>query len=370
MSPRRVHRERSLGFIISTLALVSTSGLDDGQVFLDTSIPSQELAASPDLLVDLLRSAEPLDLIAGPSGYGLPLVRVEDVGETEIALTILVRPEDRERIAVLGGLRQVILRMQAARLPVLFTPGVIHLPTVPRHRKANKIDMGTADKLACAALAIADQSRHLGIPVGETSFILVELGGAYTAVLAVENGQVVDGFGGTTGGPGFYALGAMDGEVAYLLDGFPKETLFSGGAADIAGRRDLSPEAFARAARDDDHLRDAWEAILEGVTKGVAALAAILPQPREVLLSGRLCRVEPVQEELQRRLRRVAPVRRVRGIATVAKEAAQGAALMADGLAGGRHAPLVECMRLRDAAGTVLDYLYLWGGPQVRARFL
>ena len=344
-------------------------GLENGRVFLDTSIPSPEIAANPETMVNLLRSAMPLDLIAGPSGYGLPLVRIEDVDEPAIALVILVNAEDRERIAVLGGLRRLILRMKEVRLPVVFTPGVIHLPTVPRHRKANKIDMGTADKLACCALAIADQSRHLGIPFAETAFVLVELGGAYTAVLGVEGGQIVDGLGGTTGGPGFYSLGMMDGEVAYLLNGFPKETLFSGGAADIAGRRDLTPEAFASAVATHSAPRDAWEAVLEGVTKSVAAEMTIVSRPREILLSGRLCRTEAVRADLDRRLARFAPVRRVQGIATVAKEAAQGSTLLADGLVGGPYAPLVEAMRLREATGSTLDYLFLHGGDQIRARF-
>ena len=38
-----------------------------------------------------------------------------------------------------------------------------------------------------------------------------------------------------------------------------------------------------------------------------------------------------------------------------AKQGAQGAALLADGLAGGRHAPLVERLRIREASGSVLD---------------
>jgi predicted butyrate kinase (DUF1464 family) len=41
------------------------------------------------------------------------------------------------------------------------------------------------------------------------------------------------------------------------------------------------------------------------------------------------------------------------------KQAAQGTALLADGLAGGRHADLVEALDLRGASGTVWDYLRL-----------
>ena len=38
-------------------------------------------------------------------------------------------------------------------------------------------------------------------------------------------------------------------------------------------------------------------------------------------------------------------------------QAAHGAAVMADGLAGGVAAELVEHLGIRDASGTVLDYL-------------
>ena len=48
------------------------------------------------------------------------------------------------------------------------------------------------------------------------------------------------------------------------------------------------------------------------------------------------------------------------------KHAARGAALIADGLAGGRYRDLIEVMCLREAQGTVLDHLYLTGAEEVR----
>ena len=54
--------------------------------------------------------------------------------------------------------------------------------------------------------------------------------------------------------------------------------------------------------------------------------------------------------------------------ATVAKHAAEGAALLADGLAGGSAAALVETLGLREATGTVLDHLYVITPEAARQR--
>jgi predicted butyrate kinase (DUF1464 family) len=56
------------------------------------------------------------------------------------------------------------------------------------------------------------------------------------------------------------------------------------------------------------------------------------------------------------------------GFAPIAKHAAQGAALLADGLAGGRSAPLVAALGIREAHGTVLDHLYVISPSDARAR--
>ena len=60
----------------------------------------------------------------------------------------------------------------------------------------------------------------------------------------------------------------------------------------------------------------------------------------------------------------MAPVRLAEG----ARAAAHGAAMLADGLAGGRYAALVDCLRLRESAGTVLDHLRVHGAERIRLR--
>jgi predicted butyrate kinase (DUF1464 family) len=343
---------------------IDLCGLEDGRVFLDASLPTAEALGAPEAFVARLEALGPLDLIAGPSGYGLPLVAAQEVGETELRLAYLA-PEGEA--GGIGGLRTLARACARAALPVTFTPGVVHLPTVPAHRKVNRVDMGTADKVCAAALAIHEQAARRGCPADEVSLILLELGGAFSAALAVDRGQIVDGAGGSAGPMGLRAVGALDGEVAFLAGTVTKGLLFRGGAATVADEG--SPEALAAGATPRARL--AWTAYVESAVKAVAALTVTVPAPREVVLSGRVAGIAGVRDTLATRLARVAAgatVRLLGGFAAVAKQGAQGAALIADGLAGGVHAALVHAMRLRDACGTVLDHLYVVEPAAARRR--
>ena len=335
-------------------------GLEDGRVFLEHSVPAAEMASRPEALLEVLGAARPLDLIAGPSGYGLPLVPVEAVGEAELRLLCLAQPGEN---AGVGGLRTLVRLLREARLPVVFIPGVIHLPTVPAHRKVNRIDLGTADKVCAAAAAIEDQARRLGIPYRDTSFVLAELGGAFTAVLSVVAGEIVGGQGGSSGPLGYLACGALDGEVACLLGAVTKATVFSGGAAFVAGTPDAAPEALS--TQPEGARRIALDAFCEGLVKAVAGELATAPRAAEILLSGRLARVPGFHEPVAAALGRMRPVRRLALDGRV-KEAARGAALIADGLCGGAYRELVETLRLKEAHGTALDRLYVTGADEVR----
>ncbi len=231
------------------------------------------------------------------------------------------------------------------------------------------MDIGTADKVCASALAISEEADRRRCDVRDVSFILLELGGAFSAAVAVDRGRIVDGLGGTSGPIGARASGALDGEVAFLAGSISKRLLFEGGATAVAGTREAAAEAIAAPSTVQGHL--AWNAYVEGAVKAVAALSVSVPDAGEVILSGRLAYNASVRDELVRRLavaRRNSSVRVLKGFAQSAKQAAQGAALIADGLAGGRSARLVEVLGIREAAGTVLDHLYVISPAAARAR--
>lgn len=344
---------------------IDLCGLEDGRLFLDRSVPTPLALADPAAFVAMLEAAGPLDLVAGPSGYGLPLVRLQDASDEDLRLALLAGPDETGGI---GGLGSLVRALARSGLPVVLTPGVVHLPTVPAHRKVNRVDMGTAEKVGAAALAVDEQARRSARPLSEVSLVLLELGGAFTAAVAVAGGRIVDGVGGSAGPLGFRASGALDGEVAYLAGVVDKALLFRGGATTVAGwdERSAAPERLGHPASATERV--AGQAFVESAVKAAVALALSVPSPQEFVLSGMLAQVEPVREAIRQRLDVLAPTRLLEGFARVAKHGAQGTALIADGLAGGRHRELVDTLAIREARGSVLDHLYVVTRAQARRR--
>jgi predicted butyrate kinase (DUF1464 family) len=359
---------RVIGIDPGTIS-IDLCGLDDDRIFLDRSIPTAEALRDPSLLVAVIEDAHrvsPIHLVVGPSGYGLPLTRAQDLTDDDLRLAFLA-PEGES--GGIGGLRSLTRALARSAIPVVLTPGVIHLQSVPAHRKVNRVDMGTADKVCAAALAIREQAGRWGCSERDVSFILLELGGAFTAAIAVERGRIVDGQGGTSGPMGASAAGALDGEVAFLAGSISKRLLFGGGARDIGGAPDVTPEILAAPTTARGWL--AWDSYLESAVKAVASLSVAVPRVRDVVLSGRLAAVSGVRDELTRRFASVLvepSVHLLAGFAAIAKQGAQGAALMADGLAGGRSASLVGTLGIREASGTVLDHLYVITSADARTR--
>jgi predicted butyrate kinase (DUF1464 family) len=291
----------------------------------------------------------PPRLVAGPSGYGLPLIRADQASEDDWRLAFLAPAGETGGI---GGLRRLCRVLSEAGLPMVFLPGAVHLDTVPRHRKLNRVDLGTADKVCTAALAMSRYAEAARVPPAAVSLVLLELGGAFTAALAVQEGRIVDGVGGTSGPPGWRSGGAWDGEVAFLAERVTKAMLFEGGVETVA-------------AADPALAGMSVAAVVEGAAKAVQALLVSVPEAHHVALSGRHAMDAGVRSGLASLVSPGLELVPLAGFATV-KQAAQGAALLADGLAGGRHRVLVETMRIAHASGTVLDHL--WAVPRSVAR--
>ena len=189
--------------------------------------------------------------------------------------------------------------------PIVFLPGGLHLPTIPAYRKVNSVDMGTADKVCVAALALWFDSLESG-GFDRSTFAVIEIGSAFSAILVVERGRLVDASAGTRGPIGIMSQGSWDGEVAYWRGPLTKNDLFRGGLNDLGA---LGPDAFR-----------------ESLVRHLAGLQAITPFER-VYLSGRgltQSEVAALVDDAAKRFGRVINLPNLSG-ATV-KHAAQGSA--------------------------------------------
>ncbi len=129
----------------------------------------------------------------------------------------------------------------------------------------------------------------------------------------------------------------------------------------IAANGILPPEEFAERL-DEEPFAKAWEAMKDGFLKAVASELAVVGNAKEIILSGRLMRIDALRKDVEDLFeeRFGLPVVKQRGgLEGKAKEAAQGSAIIADGLAGGEFRELVEHVEIRKSRGSVLDYVRL-----------
>src|SRR5688500_16881146 len=84
---------------------IDLRGLDDGRLFLDRSLTTAETLRAPGAFRALLDSAGPVDLVAGPSGYGLPLIAARDLSDDHLRLAYLAAAGESGGI---GGLRSLV----------------------------------------------------------------------------------------------------------------------------------------------------------------------------------------------------------------------------------------------------------------------
>ena len=163
---------------------IDVCGTRGRPLYLDRSWPTAEALADPRASSNLLSASGPPDLIAGPSGYGLPLRRCREATEADLRLAFLAAPEESRRhrraprpCPALGGLgtaRGLHARGHSSRY----------------RARAPEDQPGRPGNGRQAVRRGARYSRpgcqRSGVIRSEVSFILLELGGAFTAGVAVE----------------------------------------------------------------------------------------------------------------------------------------------------------------------------------------
>jgi predicted butyrate kinase (DUF1464 family) len=334
-------------------------GLENNEIILDTSIPSKELIEEPSKAIAILKSVENVDLIVAPSGFGLPLKKVADITEEDIFLALL--KFDKNEHNKLIGLGEILHLMKAEKLPGVIIPGVKHLPTIPKYRKINKIDMGTADKLCTAVTGIRDQAERLNFVPESTNFILVEIGYGFTSVLAIEDGQVIDGIGGSNV-MGFRACGGLDGELAYLIKNIKKKDIYSGGLSFIAGHPELTSKQVISLAKEEVQTKLAVDAYISGLIKAIYAISSSYTSKNkisEILLAGRASELLHIKDQIKNNFEGLFPVNQMKSYGKISKHAAQGAAFIANGLLGGEFEPIIHNLKIKEAKGSILDDIYI-----------
>lgn len=338
--------------------------LEDGVVRSEYSFDTLSIASDPTPLLDVVRLMD-VDVIVAPSGYGVPVTwgsEVLDARRFALELLLLTDPLDIEQyleepgVQVYRALAKVVEELiKTSPEKTLFIPSVVLLPTVPWYRKINKVDMGTADKLAATVLAVHQVSVRESLDYGDVNIVVVEMGYGYTGVVAVRNGVVVDGIGGTSASIGPMTSGALDLEVVVGARVWRRWSILHGGLKELAGT--LDPLRLLERAKAGDSLAgDLLELYVEAIVKDVSR-ALVTTKADMVVVTGRNARIQEIKRMMEEKLGiEVSQVDGLKGARDV-KEAAQGYAMIGDGLKGGIFKELVEHMKIAESCGTVTDYI-------------
>ncbi len=309
------------------VALTSNAELEEY-----AEIPTKKIIETPREIVEIINSFGEVEAVSAPSGYGLPLKKISELSERDFELITLKKKEERGQGAV--GVESVLREMKKERVNAFVLPGVKHLPTVPDYRKINKIDLGTPDKVCACAAAMELFCEKNECDYEGASFLFAEIGSAFNAFLAVDGGRIVDGIGGSCASMGRRARGKVDAELAYTMK--EKNDVFSGGLEDA-----------------EKACSDAFEAFIEGILKDLNMLRASV-DCKKVVLSCRDASELKMKLELRGSEFEFEELKFGDG---KMKPAAVGAALVADGLAGGKKKELIEALKIKESSGSVFDFV-------------
>ncbi len=353
--------------------------IEDGKVVYEKSLETAEVAKNPAILIEAIDAAAP-DYVVGPSGYGVPITfgdEVRDARRFAVEVLLLSTEKDIEEgvkagelgIWVYDALAKVVEHIvKSYGGKAIFIPSITLLPTIPVHRKINKVDMGTADKLAATFIAVYTLAQERGIPYNNVNALVVELGYGYNAVIAVKEGRIVDAVGGTIASTGTLTGGALDLEIAAHVSSWSRWDVFYGGIFHIGRTYDLN--VFARAyEKSEEPLASLFLAYIEGVVKDIYRMLAVEKKVDTIVLTGRHSKIPLVQKLLREYIpdAEIIPSKQLRGAST-SKEAGQGYAAIGEGAVGGIFNELVRHMGIDRACGTVVDYVYHPRAEEFRRR--
>ncbi len=340
--------------------------VDDGIVVWEESVDTGAVAKDPSRLMNAIREAGDIDVIAAPSGYGVPPTFSDEVvNPRRFAVEVLLLSTWEE---IMEGLRRgepgalvykaladVVEELVKAGDPrSVFIPGVVHLPTLRAGAKMNRVDLGTADKLSVTVLAVFQEARD---DPGRANFMVLEMGYGYNALILVENGRITWGWGGTVLGTGMLTAGPLDLEVVIMGKEWRRSDVFTGGVMGACGT--MEPEkAVARAKSSSGICREAYESMIESIATSIAGVYA-RTGVNEVLVSGRLSAIKELIDDIREKVPADITIKHLPPLkgAKKTKHAAHGYALVADGLIGGIAKRVVEHMKIKEACGTVLDWI-------------
>ncbi|HID42207.1 MAG TPA: DUF1464 domain-containing protein [Archaeoglobaceae archaeon] len=315
--------------------------IEDGLESFRCEIKTVEVMKNPEVVLDAISESN-AEIIAGISGYGLPIKRFSELTNEDIFLMTLSKDE---KVAV--GLRPLIELILKKDINIYTIPGIIHLTTVPEWRKINRIDIGTPDKLCSVVMAMERLSEDQYY--SDQSFVLVEAGYGFNAFIAVEGGKIVDGIGGTSGFPSYLSPGSIDAEIAHLLSSFPKSLIFRAGFRDY-----LRMKKMQNGFESLDGNVVEW--MVEFMKKGVKAVEVSIKENDRIVTSGRFFKNPGYRKMFEEAFEEYEIIDLGRD------KSAEGAAVIADGLAGGIFEKLVNILEIRNARGSVLDYIT----PEIR----
>lgn len=334
--------------------------MEDGTKLFRKEIKTSKVIENPEIILETINDSNAM-FIAGLSGYGLPVKKFSELTKEDLFLMTLTR-SDKPSV----GLRRVLEYITQNNKPNFFTiPGVIHLPTVPEWRKINKIDMGTADKVCSVVMAMDQLSQKMNLDYEGQDFVLLEAGSAFNAFIAVKGGKIVDGIGGTSGFISYRSISSIDAELVPLFrkadnDNIPKSIIFEGGLGSYIKDKELGNWKSAEEIDNKDILSWQLEYILKGLKVVEVSLRATDKEKPMVITSGSVFCNKLFKSMFKDRCGSY-EILELKEIDTggQSKKSGRGAAIIADGIAGGRYAQLIEKMELKNAMGTVLDYITL-----------